>query len=166
MLDSNPCLLLRYTRVGQYVSSACCTIVKKCMPSSFESLTFPMNFITRLSTYFIRCHTVKCFLGLFQLLRCLGNLNIEVVHSLSTSVGATNPGSVAQLCPGTRSRLKHQLKSEIEEPRDLKNQHAAQRDQDRARGARYRQEKGLPCRAGEPGKGRGHHQKRAIKAPR
>src|SRR6266536_2483096 len=41
--------LLSYTRVGQYVSSACYTIVKKCMPSSFDSLTFPMILITRLS---------------------------------------------------------------------------------------------------------------------
>jgi hypothetical protein len=42
------CYLLGYTLVGQYVSSACCTIIKKCMPNSFDSLTSPMNFITRL----------------------------------------------------------------------------------------------------------------------
>ena len=82
------------------------------------------------------------------------------------SVGATNPGFVAQLCTGTRSRLRHQLKPEIEEPRDLKSQCAAQKDQYQARGTRYRQEKGLPCRAGEPGKVRGHHQKQATRAPR
>ena len=92
-------------------------------------------------------------------------LTFREYMSVSHGVGATNPGSVAQLCIGTRSRLKHQLKTEVEEPRDLNNQHAAQRDRDQAKGTGYRQEKGLPCWAGEPGKGRGHHPKQATKIP-
>ena len=70
-----------------------------------------------------------------------------------------------RLCTCTRSRLKPQLKLGIERPRYLKNQHVA-KNQDQARETRYRQEEGLPCWAGEPGKGQGHHQKQAVETPR
>ena len=65
-------------------------------------------------------------------------------------------GPLPRLCTGTRVELKHQMESEIEGPRDLKNQHEAQRDQDQAKGAIYWQEKGLACQASEPDKGQGH----------
>src|SRR5215216_579543 len=75
-------------------------------------------------------------------------------------------GLLPRLCTGTRSRLKPQIKLGIKRPRDLKNQHADKKNQDQARETRCRQEKGLPCWAGEPGKGQGHHQKQAVETPR
>ena len=68
--------------------------------------------------------------------------------------------------PLTRARTSQDRTKMYKEPRDSKDQYADQRDQDQAIEAGYRQEKGLLCRAGEPGKGRGHSLKQATKAPR
>ena len=62
-------------------------------------------------------------------------------------------GLLPRLCTGTGTRLRHQPKSEYERPRTTKNQQADQEDRNRARETRYHQEKGLPCRADELGRG-------------
>ena len=74
-------------------------------------------------------------------------------------------GPLPRLCTGTGTKLKHPHRSEYKRPRDSKDQHADQRDQDQTREAGYRQEKSLPCWAGEPGKGQGHPQEQTTKAP-
>ena len=62
-------------------------------------------------------------------------------------------GPLPRLLIGRGSRLRHQPKSEYKEPRASKDRHVDQRDQDQAREARQHHRKGLPCWAGEPGKG-------------
>ena len=57
------------------------------------------------------------------------------------SIGATNPGSVAQTVHRYKRKIDAPAKSEFKGSKDSKDQHADRRDQDQTREAEYRQER-------------------------